>query len=183
MSVFSGKLEQPVSAQTAAEEHSSRRLDIISTRRWIPQAPPKLMEKLEGWGYSHMPDLTGKVFIVTGGNSGTGEEAARHLAAAGAHVVIASPGRERSEDAINSMRRQGVEGHALKGILEYIELDLSDMGSIRAFARQFQTKQLPLHGLLCNAAVQVWHELSSSIRERIAAELLCRQKHAVLHVT
>ena len=36
-----------------------------------------------------VPDQTGRRIVVTGANSGTGKEAARRLAAAGAHVVMA----------------------------------------------------------------------------------------------
>ena len=36
-----------------------------------------------------VPDQAGKLIVVTGANSGTGKEAARRLAAAGARVVMA----------------------------------------------------------------------------------------------
>ena len=36
-----------------------------------------------------VPDQTGKLIVVTGANSGTGKEAGRRLAAAGARVVMA----------------------------------------------------------------------------------------------
>ena len=36
-----------------------------------------------------VPDQTGKLAVVTGANSGTGKEAAKRLAAAGARVVMA----------------------------------------------------------------------------------------------
>jgi NAD(P)-dependent dehydrogenase (short-subunit alcohol dehydrogenase family) len=36
-----------------------------------------------------VPDRPGKLIVVTGANSGTGKEAARRLAAAGARVVMA----------------------------------------------------------------------------------------------
>ena len=36
-----------------------------------------------------VPDQAGKLVVVTGANSGTGKEATRRLAAAGARVVMA----------------------------------------------------------------------------------------------
>ena len=41
------------------------------------------------WTAKQLPDLLGKLFVITGGNSGIGFEAARHLAKAGADLVLA----------------------------------------------------------------------------------------------
>ena len=43
-------------------------------------------------------DLSGKVAVVTGGNSGIGYETAKGLAAMGAHTIIACRSRERAEE-------------------------------------------------------------------------------------
>ena len=45
-----------------------------------------------------VPDQAGKLVVVTGANSGTGREAARRLAGAGAHVVMAPPTRMTTAD-------------------------------------------------------------------------------------
>ncbi len=42
-------------------------------------------------------DLTGKVAIVTGGNTGIGYETAKGLARLGAHTFIACRSKERAE--------------------------------------------------------------------------------------
>jgi NAD(P)-dependent dehydrogenase (short-subunit alcohol dehydrogenase family) len=41
------------------------------------------------WTTENMPDLTGKVIIVTGSNSGIGFEAAQEFARKGAHTILA----------------------------------------------------------------------------------------------
>ena len=46
-----------------------------------------------------VPDQAGKLVVVTGANSGTGKEAARRLAAAGAHVVMAVRTMAKGEQA------------------------------------------------------------------------------------
>lgn len=75
------------------------------------------------WTAQDLPDLTGKVFIVTGATSGLGEGAGRALATAGAHVVLAV--------------RNVAKGHAVAGTIdgsvEVRALDLSSLTSIHAF--------------------------------------------------
>ena len=48
-------------------------------------------------------DLSGKVAIVTGGNSGIGYETAKGLATMGAHTIIACRSRERAEEVFVSV--------------------------------------------------------------------------------
>jgi NAD(P)-dependent dehydrogenase (short-subunit alcohol dehydrogenase family) len=68
-------------------------------------------------------DLSGKLAIVTGGYSGLGLASTRALARAGAHVVV--PAR-RPE-----LARENVDA-------EVDQLDLGDLGSVRAFAERFR---------------------------------------------
>lgn len=67
------------------------------------------------WSYDRMPDLSGKPpFIVTGGNAGLGLEACKHLAAAGATVVMAGATRPptRSECLLPAEQRCSCGGGA-----------------------------------------------------------------------
>ncbi len=61
-----------------------------------------------------MPDMSGRSVIITGANSGIGRAAAKALAAAGAHVVLAVRNLDKGREAAASM----------SGETEVRELDL-----------------------------------------------------------
>uniref|UniRef100_I6L4Q1 WW domain-containing oxidoreductase n=1 Tax=Latimeria chalumnae TaxID=7897 RepID=I6L4Q1_LATCH len=93
-------------------------------------------------------DLTGKVAIVTGANSGIGYETARSLALHGAHVILACRNRTRASVAVHQILD---EWHKAK--VEAMTLDLAALHSVQQFSEAFKSKNLPLHLLICNAAV------------------------------
>ncbi|MDK1119293.1 MAG: oxidoreductase [Anaerolineae bacterium] len=95
------------------------------------------------WTADQIPDLTGKVAIVTGANSGIGYEAALALAKKGAHVVLASRSIAKAEAA----------QHGLSGSSEVAQLDLASLASVRAFAKSFKAKHNKLDILINNAGV------------------------------
>lgn len=106
--------------------------------------PPKATFFVE-----QIPDLTGKVAIVTGANSGIGKETAKVLLAHGAKVYIAARNQAASQEAIRQLKQEtGNEAIFLK-------LDLSDLKAIKASAKEFLSKETQLHILLNNAGVMV----------------------------
>ncbi|MFD0687381.1 SDR family NAD(P)-dependent oxidoreductase [Actinomadura fibrosa] len=92
-------------------------------------------------------DLSGRLAVVTGGYSGLGLETTRALAGAGAHVVVPA-------------RRRAVAEEALAGIggVEVDELDLADLGSVRAFADRFLDSGRGIDLLIGNAAIMACPE-------------------------
>ena len=74
------------------------------------------------WTEADIPDLTGRVAVVTGANTGLGFETARALAEHGARVVLACRDRSRAEDAARRIteRSPGTS-------IDCVELDLADL--------------------------------------------------------
>jgi WW domain-containing oxidoreductase len=116
--------------------------------------PAALIKKIESDSTAddiinyYKTDLKGKVVIVTGSNSGTGLETARVLSLAGAKVIIPCRTLEKSNGAIEHIKQ--TVPHA---DLVPIQLDLSDIASVKAFAQAFLDLNLPLDILINNAGV------------------------------
>ncbi|MDC7219402.1 MAG: SDR family NAD(P)-dependent oxidoreductase [Spirochaetales bacterium] len=91
-------------------------------------------------------DLGGKVYIVTGANSGVGLETTRQIIKQGGHVVMACRRTDAAEEAALSFT-------GLKGSYDVIPLDLADLQSVRNFASAFLGKYDRLDGLDCNAGM------------------------------
>src|SRR5579863_3292648 len=95
-----------------------------------------------------VPDQAGKLAVVTGANSGTGQEATRRLAAAGAHVVMAVRTVAKGEQARDEIlaRHPGAR-------LEVRRVDLADLASVREFADGLIAATTPVDVLINNAGV------------------------------
>ncbi|NXF20244.1 WWOX oxidoreductase, partial [Rhodinocichla rosea] len=93
-------------------------------------------------------DLSGKVAIITGANSGIGFETAKSLALHGACVILACRSPARGDAAVQRILE---EWHKAK--VEAMTLDLASLQGVQRFAEAFKSKNLPLHMLICNAAV------------------------------
>ena len=100
-----------------------------------------------GFTADQLPDLSDKVAIVTGGNTGMGYEYCLELARHGAHVIMASRSEDRAANAIAAIKKS--LGDAAK--IEFLKLDLMDLKQIKAAADKFMKMNLPLHILINNA--------------------------------
>jgi NAD(P)-dependent dehydrogenase (short-subunit alcohol dehydrogenase family) len=102
----------------------------------------------ENWTTENIPDLSGKVIIVTGGNSGLGFESVKVFTAKGAEVILASRSGEKGEKAKAEILQQHPEGN-----IKVAELDLADLDSVRRFSKNFQQNHNRLDVLLNNAGI------------------------------
>ena len=93
-------------------------------------------------------DLNGKIAIVTGGYSGIGLETTRELVSSGAEVVIPA---KRSDVAIKNL-----EGIVPKE--NVIEMDLSDLNSVKKFTEDFKDNFEKLDLLINNAGIMACPE-------------------------
>ncbi|KQQ94482.1 short-chain dehydrogenase [Leifsonia sp. Leaf325] len=95
-----------------------------------------------------VPDQSGRLVVVTGANSGTGKEATRRLAAAGAHVVMAVRTIEKGEAA-----RAEILDQFPGSSLEVRHIDLSELATVHAFADSLIADGRAVDTLVNNAGV------------------------------
>ncbi|EXJ86643.1 hypothetical protein A1O3_03596 [Capronia epimyces CBS 606.96] len=104
---------------------------------------PKLTEK-------NLPDQSGKVFLITGANTGIGYQLASILYGHNGKVYVAARTESKARAAIDQIRQ---DHPTSTGQLEYLHLDLSDLSSIKASADDFLARETKLHWLNNNAGV------------------------------
>ncbi|KAH9907599.1 NAD(P)-binding protein [Xylariomycetidae sp. FL2044] len=95
-----------------------------------------------------LPTLNGKVFIVTGGNSGIGYYTVAHLARCGAHVYMCARSEEKASKAIGEIQTAHPQAR-----ISFLRMDHLDLGSVAAAADEFLAKEGALHGLVNNAGI------------------------------
>ncbi|GJE89086.1 NAD(P)-binding protein [Phanerochaete sordida] len=96
-----------------------------------------------------IPDLTGRVTLVTGANTGVGKETVKALLNHNAKVYLAARSRSRAEAAIKDLK----EATGKDAI--FLELDLGSLASVRRAAEEFLAKERALHILFNNAGVMI----------------------------
>lgn len=100
---------------------------------------------MTSWTKHDIPNLNGKVFIVTGANSGLGYACCLALAEKDATIIMACRNLERSRASLDAIERS-----VSSAKLELLELDLASLNSIQTFARTFKSKYERLDVLINN---------------------------------
>lgn len=80
---------------------------------------------------------------ITGASSGIGEETTRVLALRGVHVVMAV----RNTDSGNQVREKILK-ETPQAKIDVMKLDLSSLASVRSFASEYKSLDLPLNLLM-----------------------------------
>ncbi|MEU6573437.1 oxidoreductase [Streptomyces sp. NPDC046805] len=102
----------------------------------------------ERWTARAVPDQSGRVAVVTGGNTGLGFETARVLARRGVRTVLACRDLARADEAA---RR--IVGAAPTTQVETVRLDLSSLASVREAADELRERYNRIDLLINNAGV------------------------------
>ncbi len=105
------------------------------------------MRKVKNWTPDRLPVLDGKRYLITGGNSGIGLEAAKMLAEKGADVIIACRNPAKAEAAVREIDAAGT------GSVDSIALDLSSLASVRKAVHEVRARYDSLDGLVNNAGI------------------------------
>jgi retinol dehydrogenase-12 len=104
-----------------------------------------------------MGSLSSTVAVVTGSNTGIGRETATQLAREGATVVLACRSEEKTRPVLDEMKASTGNEQ-----LEFLRLDLGDLGSVRDAAAELLSNDRPLHLLVNNAGVAGQRGLTKS---------------------
>lgn len=115
---------------------------------------------------------------MTGANTGIGKETTLAIAALGAHVVLACRNLEKADAAIAEIREElrarannkkqlaafGVEpiANVEDASMESMNLDLSDLASVRTFSQAFTAKHKRLDLLILNAGLVTTEKRTSA---------------------
>ena len=104
--------------------------------------------KTSNWTIDQIVDQSGKIVLITGGNSGIGLEAAKVLSLKNAEVILTARSNENGKKAVEAIKSQYPSAN-----VNWMVLDLADLDNVRAFSEAFHAKYKKLDILINNAGV------------------------------
>lgn len=90
--------------------------------------------------------MVGKGFFITGCTSGLGLETARAIRATGADIYFTGRDKQKGEEIREALLQDGKPGK-----VEYTEMHLDSLESVRAATTEFHKRSDKLNVLICNA--------------------------------
>ena len=115
-----------------------------------PTYPKNLVSEMMSNRRGKEVPVADMTIIVTGSTNGLGKMIASHLYGLGARVVVASRSISKYEDTILEIRSKYPDS---VGILEFGQLDTSDLDSVRSFVKIFLASHTELHAIVNNAGI------------------------------
>lgn len=96
-------------------------------------------------------DLTGKVVVITGANSGLGQQVATYVAAKGAKLYMLC----RSEQKAQAARTEIMSAARVtdESLVQIVQVDVGELDQVRTAAATLREKESSIHCLVCNAGV------------------------------
>ncbi|KAH8176450.1 short chain dehydrogenase domain-containing protein [Sarocladium implicatum] len=117
--------------------------DLWKLARQAYPGQPRFTEK-------NVPDMSNKVIVVTGANTGIGKDVAEIMYSKNAKVYMLARSAEKTVAAMDSIKAAVPRS---TGELVYLKLDLADLVSVKAAAQDFLARENKLHLLFSNAGV------------------------------
>jgi NAD(P)-dependent dehydrogenase (short-subunit alcohol dehydrogenase family) len=106
-----------------------------------------------------LPDLSGRTYLITGGNSGIGKYTVAHLARRGAHVYMGARSAAKAEAAMQDLRAEYPND---KLNITHLSIDHLSLDSVVRAAKYLKSREGALHGLINNAGIMATpHALSA----------------------
>jgi len=102
----------------------------------------------EKWTAQNIPDMSDKVVIITGANSGLGYESTLALVKKKATVIMACRNLEKAQSALDSIQQAVPDADT-----RIMSLNLGDLASVRQFVDEFKANYDRLDVLMNNAGV------------------------------
>ncbi|KAH8897940.1 putative short chain dehydrogenase/ reductase [Thozetella sp. PMI_491] len=106
--------------------------------------------------YATPEHCAGRIFIVTGANTGLGFEATKHLVRAGAAKVILAV---RNVDSGEQAKKKIEEELGVTGVAEVWQIDLASYASVKAFAARATAELDRIDAVIENAGVYDWKRI------------------------
>lgn len=104
--------------------------------------------RVTDWKADRLDDLTGRTYLITGGNSGIGFEAAAHLRRANGDVILTARNGQKGDAAASELRRIPSPGR-----VEVVSLDLADLESVRQGTTAVRDLTDGLDAIINNAGI------------------------------
>lgn len=120
---------------------------VLAAVTLLPASPVSAQPTREYAKAPPLPDLSGKVALVTGSTDGLGRDVARRLAVAGAHVLVTGRSRERGDSLVAEIAAGG------KGSARFYRADLASLDEVRRLADDVLRDHRRLDLLVNNAGV------------------------------